>query len=138
VGVARRPVGRSRASTKQKRADRRGRYEDKVSRKAFDEFNTQDLIEFWADLYKLKYGVFWVHESQTLCNLVFGRLLECYGPRSSLNYIAAALHHRNPPRSVTWFNGPAANELADPGYRDDLEGRAQELLASWRTMTGAW
>ncbi len=124
---------KARASTKAKRGNIRIEYLRKVHAKEFDSFNTNDLTEFYADLYKLKYDKYWIHESKTLCNMVFGRILGWYGPRGGLNFIASSFLHRNPPTSVTWYNGTYARDLAGDYYDHCLQ-QSKGLLEDWHDL----
>ncbi len=123
-----------RASTSQKRAARRNRYLDKVQNKDYDSFNTDDLIEFFADCYRVSYGHRWIHEQKTLCNLVFGQLLGWYGPRGALNFIAATFQHRSPPRTVKWYNSGHVRSMHDQRYFDHCLENARTLLTKWREL----
>ena len=123
---------RNRASTKARRHERRALYIEKVTAQDFDSFNTDDLKEFYSDLYKIHWGRNWVHESMTLCNMVFGRLLMWYGPRESMNFIAASFQTRNPPKSVVWYNGAGARALVGDYYDHCLKA-SREMIEQWRS-----
>lgn len=125
---------RRRASTKQRRLSRRQSYNKKCEEEKFDEFNTDDLIEFYADCYKITYNHYWMPEQASLLNMVFGRLKNWYGPRGALNFIAASFQHRNPPKDAKWYNSDLARDLHNQSYYDHCLAKARDLLDQWYEM----
>ncbi len=125
-----------RGSVKRKRGARRISYLEKVQRKDFQNFNVDDLAEFFADCYEITNGMKWLPENRQLVNMVFGRIRDwCDGPVGALNYIMASFQHRIPPRSVTWYNGPYCREMHEQDYFDHCLRSASDLRKQWNEMT---
>ncbi len=127
---------KKRYSTAQSRSERRSRYEQKVRDQKFDEFTTNDLIEFWADCYFLTYEHKWIRRDRTLCNMIFGQLKEWYGIAGAMNMIMASFQHKVRPRDVTWYLSEIAKDLHQQKQYDHCLAQSRELRAKWDEMHG--
>ncbi len=118
--------------------DRRASYVAKVADSQFDEFNVDDIREFFADLYRLSYGMRWIPESLVLANKIFGEIVRDLGPRRALNFVAASFGHPIPPRDLRWYMSGMARDISSDQDFDHYMARAGDLLDDWITMHTVW